>query len=183
MSDDPLAASGDECESADPKKLESVLAELRREHESLWDDAAKSPESFRNLLLLSRDVVSAQVPSPFAPSQHFNAVIDNLWDVARDLGGADYPPPDRPAVQTETQAQQAIDSLLRWVNAKWSPPSPKRRRGQHKLPESKKQQYRDLANRWRNHPRGMTKEQFCKDEKIERETLETALRWCRKESE
>jgi hypothetical protein len=57
----------------------------------------------------------------------------------------------------------------------------KPKRGRRKLSEAQKERYRRISQRWESRPRDMSRDTFCKAERIASETLDTALRFRRRE--
>jgi hypothetical protein len=73
-------------------------------------------------------------------------------------------------------------ALLRVEADLHSRPSGAKKRGHPRLSPLRLAKYRDLKQHWeRAKSAGVSKEQFCEDQRISLETLETALRTCRKQ--
>ena len=84
--------------------------------------AVSSPASFRDYAQEVYDRLDVLV-EPGGDAIHWRGQIEVLWDMARQVGNPDHPPPPLPPVEREAHAKSAIDSILRWVRDEFGIPS------------------------------------------------------------
>ncbi|MFO0824466.1 MAG: hypothetical protein U0792_15340 [Gemmataceae bacterium] len=98
------------------RNVEECIAEERA-------TAMRSPAHFRAYLQSMPERGSILAP-PEEIVANWRSLVEELWDMARHVGGADHPPPNLPTVDSEARALSAIDCLRRWVIEVRKPPPP-----------------------------------------------------------